>query len=415
VVLSEAEREIVQTLSPVPELPANPTNAFADDPAAAELGKRLFFETAYSGAIVVPDDGANGGLGAVGEKGKVGCVSCHNPKDWYMDRRSAPNNVSLGVGYTPRNAPSLVNVIFYDYFGWAQKQDWPWVQASGSPESKDNTAGNRLGYAHMLFEKYRDEYDAIFPEPLDPALDPAVEDAARFPASGRPKATDAEDGAWEMMAPEDRTIVMRIMSNSGKAIEAYERLLVSRNAPFDRFVAGEDAAISDSAKRGLKLFIGKAACVQCHSDSTFSDNQVHNTGVPQIGANVPERDDGHFVDAGLMLKNSYNGATAFSDDQAVGAEKLASIKVDEVNTGAFRTKSLRHVEHTSPYMHDGCMDTLEEVVEFYDRGGGDTSFVGTKDALLEPLNLSSAERDDLVAFLKTLTGDPIPEELTDPP
>jgi cytochrome c peroxidase len=116
-----------------------------------------------------------------------------------------------------------------------------------------------------------------------------------------------------------------------------------------------------------------------------------------------------------MLKNSYNGATEFSDDQAVGAEKLASIKVDEVNTGAFRTKSLRHVEHTSPYMHDGCMDTLEEVVEFYDRGGGDTSFVGTKDALLEPLNLSSAERDDLVAFLKTLTGDPIPEELTDPP
>lgn len=415
VTFNDAELEIIQGLSPVPELPANPTNAFADDPAAAALGKRLFFETSYSGAIVVEDDGTNGGLGALGETGKVGCVSCHNPSDWYMDRRSTPNNVSLGVAYTPRNAPSLVNVVFYDYFGWAQKQDWPWVQASGSPESKDNTAGNRLKYAHMLYEKFRDDYDAIFPEPLDPALDPEAADAARFPPSGRPKAADAEDGPWEMMAAEDRTIVQRIMSNSGKAIEAYERLLISRDAPFDRFVAGDDTAISASAKRGLKLFIGKAACVQCHADSSFTDNKVHNTGVPQSGANVPARDDGHFVDADLMLKNSYNGATQFSDDKEVGAEKLAAITVDEANTGAFRTKSLRHVEHTGPYMHDGCMDTLEEVVDFYDRGGGDADFVGTKDELLVPLNLSAGERDDLVAFLKTLTGQPIPEDLTTPP
>jgi cytochrome c peroxidase len=415
VAFSDAELEIIQDLSPVPELPANPTNAFADDPAAAALGQRLFFETSYSGAIVVEDDGTNGGLGALGETGKVGCVSCHNPSDWYMDRRSTPNNVSLGVGYTPRNAPSLVNVVFYDYFGWAQKQDWPWVQASGSPESKDNTAGNRLKYAHMLYAKFRDEYDAIFPEPLDPALDPEAADAARFPPSGRPKAADAEDGPWELMTADDRTIVQRIMSNSGKSIEAYERLLVSRDAPFDRFVAGENAAISASAKRGLRLFIGKAACVQCHEGPTFTDNKVHNTGVPQTGTHVPERDDGHFVDADLMLKNSYNGATAFSDDREAGAEKLAAITVDEANTGAFRTKSLRHVEQTGPYMHDGCMDTLEQVVDFYDHGGGDADFVGTKDELLVPLNLSADERDDLVAFLKTLTGQPVAADLTTPP
>jgi cytochrome c peroxidase len=412
---SDAELDIIQGLSPVPELPANPTNAFADNPAAAALGQRLFFETSYSGAIVVEDDGANGGLGALGETGKVGCVSCHNPNDWYIDRRSTPNNVSLGVGYTPRNAPSLVNVVFYDYFGWAQKQDWPWVQASGSPESKDNTAGNRLKYAHMLYEKFRDDYDAIFPEPLDPALDPEAADAARFPPSGRPKAADAADGPWELMTADDRTIVQRIMSNSGKSIEAYERLLVSRDAPFDRFVAGEDAAISASAKRGLKLFIGKAACVQCHQGPTFTDDKVHNTGVPQTGTHVPERDDGHFVDAELMLKNGYNGATAFSDDREAGAAKLAAITVDEANTGAFRTKSLRHVEHTGPYMHDGCMDTLEQVVDFYDQGGGDADFVGTKDNLLVPLNLSAGEREDLVAFLKTLTGQPVPAELTTPP
>jgi cytochrome c peroxidase len=130
---------------------------------------------------------------------------------------------------------------------------------------------------------------------------------------------------------------------------------------------------------------------------------------------VPERDDGHFVDADLMLKNSYNGATAFSDDREAGAAKLAAITVDEAHTGAFRTKSLRHVEHTGPYMHDGCMDTLDQVVDFYDRGGGEADFVGTKDELLVPLNLSAGERDDLVAFLKTLTGQPVPVELTTPP
>lgn len=416
VVLSDSELEIAGRLSPLPEPPKNPTNAFAEDPAAAELGQRLFFETSYAGPLTVADDGSNGGLGALGERGKVGCISCHNPSAWFVDVRSIPNNVSLGAGYTPRNAPSLVNVAYYEFFGWGEKQDWLSTQAAGSPESKDNTAGNRLQYAHMMFDKYRADYDAIFPEPLDPALDPTAADAARFPAEGRPKSSGAADGPWESMAAEDRTAVMRIMSNAGKSIEAFERLLVSRDAPFDRFVAGDKTAISESAKRGLRLFIGKAACVQCHSGPTFTDNEVHNTGVPQaVGEHVPDTDDGHFTDAGLMLMNGYNGASQFSDDKVAGAAKLAKITVDQANSGAFRTKSLRHVEHTGPYMHNGSMTTLAEVVDFYDQGGGETGFVGSKDSLLLPLNLSSAERADLVSFLLSLSGEAVPDELTTPP
>lgn len=413
---SDGEWALVQQLSPVPELPDDPTNAHADDDAAAELGQALFFETSYSGPLVVGDDGMNGGLGAEGEPGKVGCVSCHQPDRWFMDKRSNPNNVSLGVGYTARNAPSLVNVAFYQFYGWGMKQDTLWTQAAGSPESRDNTAGNRLEYAHMLYQKYREAYDAVFEPPLDPALDPSAPDAARFPPKGRPKSNESDpDGPWEMMAAEDREIVMRIMSNVGKAIEAYERRLVSRDAPFDRFVAGDESAISESAKRGLKLFIGKAACIECHSDPTFTDNEPHNTGVPQIGPNVPEMDTGHFADASLMLANKYNGASQYSDDPEGGAARLEAISADAANTGAFRTKSLRHVEHTGPYMHNGSISTLEEVIEFYDRGGGDGGFAGTKDPLLVPLNLSSAERADLVAFLKTLTGEPVPVELTTAP
>lgn len=400
-----AEMDIIATLSPLPPVPENPTNRYADNLDAARFGRTIFSETRYSGAITVEATEAEGALGALGETGKVGCAKCHNPDAWYMDARSKPGNVSLGVGYTSRNAPSLVNVAYYRYFGWAEKQDNLWTQASGSPESKDNTAGNRLAFVHMLYDDFKDEYEAVFPE-LNPALDADAPDADRFPPSGKPKSkADDPDGAWEAMTAEDRTEVMRVMSNVGKAIEAFERHLVSQDSPFDRFVAGDSAAMSASARRGLKLFIGKAACVACHSDATFTDNLPHNTGVAQEGPNLPSTDEGHFADATLMLNNKYNGASEFSDDQEAGAAKLADISADESNLGASRTKSLRHIAETGPYMHTGSLETLEDVIEFYNRGGDDSGFSGTKDARMKPLNLSSAERADLVEFLKSLTGE----------
>lgn len=409
---SSSEWAIIAELGPLPELPANPTNAYADDAAAASLGQQLFFETSYSGALTVADDGTNGGLGAAGETGLVGCASCHVPSSWFMDTRSVPGNVSLGAGYTPRNAPSLVNVAYYEWFGWGGKQESLWMQAAGSPESKDNTAGNRLGYAHMVYSQYRAQYDAIFAEPLDPALDPNAADAARFPASGKPKASPADpDGPWELMAAEDRTIVQRIMSNTGKAIEAYERLLVSRNSPFERFVLGESDALNSSARRGLKLFIGKAACVACHTGPTLTDQSFHNTGVAQSGPNVPETDDGRFTDVTKLLENKYSGTSQFSDDPVEGAEKTAGLQPNAQDSGKFRTKSLLHVAQTAPYMHDGSLETLADVINFYDRGGGESAH-DTKDPRLVPLNLTSAERADLVAFLESLTGEPVAPELT---
>lgn len=409
---SSSELAIIDGLGPMPELAPNPTNAYADDPAAASLGQQLFFEASYSGALTVGDDGANGGLGELGERGKVSCSSCHVPSSWFMDTRTQPNNVSLGAGYTTRNAPSLVNVAYYEWFGWGGKQESLWMQAAGSPESKDNTAGNRLGYAHMVFEKFAAEYNAIFPEPLDPALDPDAADAARFPLQGKPKAAATDpDGPWELMAAEDKLIIQRIMANTGKAIEAYERLLVSRNSAFDRFMQGEEEVLSASARRGLKLFIGKAACVACHNGPTFSDQSFHNTGVPQIGPNVPETDDGRFTDVTKLLENKYGGGSQFSDDPVIGAQKTAGMQPYEADAGKFRTKSLLQVAETGPYMHNGSFATLADVVDFYDRGGDETSYE-TKDPRMVPLNLSSAERADLVAFLESLTGEPIPAELT---
>jgi cytochrome c peroxidase len=215
-----------------------------------------------------------------------------------------------------------------------------------------------------------------------------------------------------MMASADRTLINRIMSNCGKSIEAYERKLISRNAPFDQYVAGDNDAISPAAKRGLKLFIGKAACDACHQGPTFTDQLFHNTGIMQT-RDPAMLDQGRFTDLPRALNNTFNGAGAFSDDPAAGAAKLAGLAPIDEMRGQFRTKSLRHLTETAPFFHDGSAATLEDVVRFYNEGGGTMGFPGTKDELLVPLNLTGSEIADLVAFLETLTGEPVPVELTE--
>jgi cytochrome c peroxidase len=264
----------------------------------------------------------------------------------------------------------------------------------------------------MLFRKYRADYNALFPVPLDAALDPAAADAARFPAQGKPKANAmAPDGPWELMTAADRDIVNLAMANIGKAIEAYERQLVSRNAPIDRYVGGEYTALSSAAKRGLALFIGKAACVDCHSGPAFTDNQFHNTGVQQLGVNLPRVDNGRFDDLARTLTNAFNGASKFSDDQPGGMAKLAGMTVTDDLKGQFRTGMLRQIDATGPYMHTGSLLTLEDVVRFYNWGGGNADFAGSKSPAMVPLLLTDEEQADLVAFLRSLTGEQPPAGL----
>jgi cytochrome c peroxidase len=110
---SADEWATIQTLSPLPPVPADSTNAAADDARAAALGQKLFFDAGYSGPLAVASDGTNGGLGNVGDTGKVSCASCHDPNGWFLDTRSQPPNTSLGAGWMTRRAPSLVDVVYY--------------------------------------------------------------------------------------------------------------------------------------------------------------------------------------------------------------------------------------------------------------------------------------------------------------
>ncbi len=156
-----------------------------------------------------------------------------------------------------------------------------------------------------------------------------------------------------------------------RAIAAFERTLISTNSAFDRFIGGDKSALSESAQRGLELFQGKARCVLCHNGPNFSDNKFHNIGVPQVGPN--KEDFGRYA-----------------------------VTKREADRGAFKTPSLRSIALTAPYMHTGGLKSLEDVIEFYNKGG--EAVIG-KDPFMSALNLTDQERTDLVEFMKHLTGD----------
>lgn len=152
------------------------------------------------------------------------------------------------------------------------------------------------------------------------------------------------------------------------ALDAYMRRLVSLDSPFDRFIAGDDTALDEAKTRGFALFVGRAMCAECHRGSLFTDGARHVTGV----------------------SGSDNGY---------------------MNTGAFLTPPLRNVDRTRPYMHDGSRGKLADVIEFYRTGGDAIGYVGDKDPLMEPLDITDEEANDLEAFLDALTGEPISDAL----
>jgi cytochrome c peroxidase len=398
--LTPAELTAIGMLSPLPAPPADPTNAYAESAAAAALGQMLFFDKSYAGALVVGNDGTNGGLGNPGDTGKVSCASCHAPGSATLDdQRSHPNNVSLGTDFGPRNAPGIVDSAFYAWTNWGGRFDSQWSLPLAVAENPKIMNSTRLQVVHMLWTKYRAEYNAIFPVPLDPRLDPADPNASAFPAAGKPGVA-----AWDTtMVQADRDIAMRIYANYGKAIAAYLRKINSRNARFDQFVGGDRIALSHSEIHGLKLFLAKG-CTGCHGGPHFEDGTFHALLVPQTGLHVPATDLGRNADVPPLLASPFNVNGAYSDD--ITTLKLDTLVQTEAQKGQFRTRSLRDVAGSAPYMHAGQLATLADVIAFYNTGGGDPGATGiVKDPLIVPLNLSAADQADLVAFLGTLDGE----------
>ncbi len=314
-------------------------------PEKIELGKLLYFDNRLSGDA------------------SISCAECHNPKFGWSD------GADICRGYPGsshwRNCQTVVNTAYYSKIFWAGSTTS--LEAQAPSAALGAVAGN--GERDMIEERLRQipQYIEMFNKAF---------------GTERPELPDA----W-------------------RAIASFERSLVQRDTPFDLYIKGKRRALNAKAKKGLEIFEGKGGCIQCHNGAFFTDQKYYNLGVPE---------NDRFDDEALLQ-------ITFRFEQyakGVPEEIYRKTKTDlglyyrmkrPEDMGKFRTSTLRYLTFTPPYMHNGAFYTLEEVIDFYDQGGGldpiEKAFGhSTKTKLLKPLNLSADEKAALVEFLHALTG-----------
>lgn len=295
-------------IGPLPPIPIPANNP--QTPEKIELGKKLFFDPRLSG------------------NDHWACSTCHSPSFGYSD--GLPR--SLGFGDEKelgRHSPTIINIAYNSAQFWdgrATTMEEQAIRPIVAPREM-NADPQAMIQKISDIEVYNAQFKQVFGEP--PSL-----------------------------------------KNIGMALAAFERTVVTGESSFDRYMKGNKRALTDQEKRGLILFISKAACTQCHAGPNFTDSSFHNLGLPQAG---PLKED-------------------------LGRYEVTKNPKDK---GAFKVPGLRSISMTAPYMHTGALATLEEVVEFYNQGGGPGP---NKSEKLLKLNLSDGEKKDLVAFLKSLNG-----------
>jgi cytochrome c peroxidase len=338
----------LEALEPVP---ADPSNRWADDERAADLGRRLFFDTRLS------------------SNGRVSCASCHDPRRDFQDGMA----LAKGVGTTARRTMPITATSYSPFLFWDGRKDSQWAQALGPLESAVEHGGTREQYARVIAEHYRADYERIFgPLPDHPA---------------------------------QRDDVTRVFVNIGKSIAAYERRIQYGPSRFDRYVSAwkrngtppKDVLTGDEIA-GLALFVGKASCVQCHNGPLFTNNEFHNTGVPRRAGSAA--DHGRLPAVAAVKTDEFNCRSRWSDATPKDCAELDALPAAGAPLErAFKVPSLRNVAERAPYMHAGQFSTLAEVLEHYNRAPAAPS--GRSE--LKPLGLSQAELRQLEAFLRTLT------------
>ena len=382
----------------LPELQDDPTNKYADNPAAAKFGQKLFFDTRFS---------ANG---------KVACASCHLPEKYFTDGLAK----SRGVGEASRSAPSILGIAYSPWFFWDGRSDSLWSQALAPLESAVEHGGDRSQYARIIYtdHSYKKAYENLFGELPD------ISDTGRFPLSAGPVADQASDERWQGMSEKDRKAITRVFVNIGKAIAAYERLLIPAASRFDQYVeallnsdsAGGNILTTDEVA-GLKLFVGKAMCITCHQGPLFTNNSFHNVGTPDpatikpkylppilhVLKDKPAVDEGRYKGIRQVLQSEFNCLNEYSDAKEDDCAELKFASTKHTATlGAFKVPSLRNVAETAPYMHSGQFSTLAEVLEHYN--SAPRAHIGHNELL--PLNLHQKELEQIEAFLNSLTSPP---------
>jgi cytochrome c peroxidase len=329
-------------LPPVPVPADNPQT-----PEKITLGKRLYEDARFSG------------------DGTISCASCHEPTKAFTDGRPVAQGIRKQKG--TRNSPTVINAAYYD------SQFWDGRRPSLEEQAKDpfiNPVEHGLKSHEPILETIR--ADATYPAEFKKVF-----------------GVDAKDITIDHVV---------------KAIASFERTVISGNSPFDRYLYGGDPkAISEAAKRGLELYRTKARCQDCHTigqtNAIFTDNKFHNLGVgfkkiePHVikiaNAFRKAKQEGKKIDESVLTNQEASELGRFA------------VTLNPSDIGRFKTPTLRNVTATAPYMHDGSLKTLEEVIDLYNKGGEANTLL---DSGIRPLNLTDQEKADLLEFLKTLTS-----------
>ena len=385
-----AELQSLQSLSlaNLPDMPADPSNRFNEDLRAAQLGQQLFFDQRLSST------------------GTLACADCHQAGRLFTDGR----RLGIGTAEGDRHTPGLLGVAYSPWHYWDGRKDSLWSQALEPLENPLEQANNRTDL--LRFITTDPDYANAFSALLGPL--PDLSDTTRFPAGATPLGNPSQRELWNSMRSEDRATVSTLFAALGKMLAAYERRLLPGPAPFDRYVeslqgstaikAG-DSVLSSRQLAGLRLFIGKAQCLNCHNGPLFTNQDFHNTGLLSAPGMLP----GLGRSAGLRtaLEDEFNCQGPFSDAVPGQCVELRFARRGDENLGAMKTPGLRNVADTAPYMHAGQIATLAEVLRHYDAAL--PAMVGHNEAM--PLGLRAVERRQLEAFLHSLSAPPTANSL----
>lgn len=348
VALTAEETQRALALGPWPQpVEVDKTNRVSGNPMAIELGRRLFRDPRLSPV------------------GYISCVSCHQPDRAFTDKKARGH----GLADLTRNTPTLLDLPHKTWYGWAGASDSLWM-ASIRPLLDRREYDSNPQHIAQVFVR-------------DPELGACYRKVFKASATRN---------------------VQRTLVNVGKALAAYQETLVSARTPFDEFRDqlmrhGEKKAASTypvAAQRGLKLFVGRAACVSCHSGPGFSDGQFHAIPLAPIPGGQAGDDAGRLEAARALKVNVLNLNGRFNDDKTrATARATRQLQVSDTQRGAFRTPGLRNVASTGPYMHHGGIERLQDAIahavppQAGPAGGGDRA-------------LSAQDIDDIYAFLQTL-------------
>ena len=325
-------------------LPPIETVTPKDNPSTKEkieLGRMLFFDPRLSG------DGA------------TSCATCHAPKTGWT-QRDPLSQAHAGTKHW-RSVSSVLNAAYRTNQFWDGRAASLEEQAKGPVIAPIEMNQNPAHLVEKLAQIpwYEKKFKEVFGSPIS-------------------------------------------FDNMAKAIAAFERTVVSKNVPFDRYISGDESALKPEQVAGLRLFTGKAMCVSCHYGPALTDHKFHALGVPET---EPLRKDSDRI----ATRHFFARDQGYKDYQIPADYGRELITKDPTDRYRFATPSLREVAVTAPYAHNGAFAKLEEMVEFLNKGGGD---LPNKDPLIRPLNLTTEEKAALVAFLQSLSGEPI---VIDPP